>query len=147
MSLGEVDRQEIENLIWFKERIKAQRKLYNKLNKEEQHKHWLRCWRGEEDMFFEDDICWCADSKKCDNTSCFRHTNNRRTTGVFTSGHLMDTELCENNKESKMERTVRVWIGNDYVDVDITVREEWNEDEIYEAAVLYVYDVISVEVL
>ena len=59
----------------------------------------------------------------------------------------MDTKLCENNKESKMERTVRVWIGNDYVDVDITVREEWNEDEIYEAAVLYVYDVISVEVL
>ena len=73
--------------------------------------------------------------------------NNRKTAGIFTTGSLMGTEYCENYKESKVERTVRVWIGNDYVDVDITVREEWNEDEIYEAAVLYVYDVISVEVL
>ena len=53
MPLGEVDRQEIENLIWFKERVKAQRKLYSKLTEEEQYKHWLRCYRGEEDMFFE----------------------------------------------------------------------------------------------
>ena len=46
-----------------------------------------------------------------------------------------------------MERTVRVWFGNDYIDIDIDVREEWNEDEVYEAAVSYVYNTISIEVL
>lgn len=25
-----------------------------------------------------DDICWCADSERCDITKCFRHFNNRR---------------------------------------------------------------------
>lgn len=140
-TINKQDAKAIQDLLRFKKQMKMIRHFTDDEIIAWNKKKWS------DTMFFEDDICWCADSQECDNTSCFRHTNNRRTAGVFTSGHLMDTELCENNKESKMERTVRVWIGNDYVDVDITVREEWNEDEIYEAAVLYVYDVISVEVL
>ena len=98
-------------------------------------------------MFFEDDICWCADSNECDNTDCFRHMSNMKITGIFTCSSLMNTEYCENNKEKTMERTIRVWIGNDYMDIDITVREGWNEDDILEAAISYVYNVISIEVL
>ena len=46
-----------------------------------------------------------------------------------------------------MERIVRVWFGNDYIDVEIEVNEDWNEDEVYEAAVDYVYNNISIDVL
>jgi len=46
-----------------------------------------------------------------------------------------------------MERLVRVWIGNDYVEYEVDVDPNWTEDEIYEAAVEDVYNSISVEVL
>lgn len=46
-----------------------------------------------------------------------------------------------------MERIARVWIGNDYVEFEFEDNEDWNEDELYEAVVNYVYDVISVEIL
>lgn len=46
-----------------------------------------------------------------------------------------------------MERLVRVWIGNDYVEFEIDVDSNWTEDEIYEAVVEDVYNSISVEVL
>ena len=46
-----------------------------------------------------------------------------------------------------MERTVRVWIDNEYVETTIDAKEDWNEDDLYEAAVLYVYDNISIEVV
>ena len=46
-----------------------------------------------------------------------------------------------------MERTVRVWIGNDYVEYEIEDNGDWTEDELYEAVVQEVYDVISVEIL
>lgn len=46
-----------------------------------------------------------------------------------------------------MERTVRVWIGNDGIEIELDFDDELNEDELYEAAVNYVYDNISVEIL
>ena len=46
-----------------------------------------------------------------------------------------------------MERLVRVWIGNDYVEFEFDVDSNWTEDDIYEAAVEEVYSSISVEVL
>lgn len=46
-----------------------------------------------------------------------------------------------------MERIVRVWIGNDYVEFELDNDEDLNEDELYETVVNYVYDVISVEIL
>lgn len=46
-----------------------------------------------------------------------------------------------------MERTVIVWIGNDGVEIELDFDDELNEDELYEAAVNYVYDNISVEIL
>ena len=140
-TINEQDTKAIQDLLRFKKQMKMIRHFTDDEKYNWNKKRWSDA------MFFEDDICWCSDSDKCNNTNCFRHMSNRKTAGIFTTGSLMGTEYCENYKESKVERTVRVWIGNDYVDVDITVKEEWNEDEIYEAAVLYVYDVISVEVL
>ena len=46
-----------------------------------------------------------------------------------------------------MERIARVWIGNDYVEFELDLDGEFNEDELYEAVVNYVYDNISVEIL
>ena len=46
-----------------------------------------------------------------------------------------------------MERLVRVWIGNDYVEYEIEDNSEWTEDELYEAVVEDVYNTISVEIL
>ena len=46
------------------------------------------------DFWFEDDICWCADSDECENLECFRHLSNKTDYGVFTLSHLMDTEYC-----------------------------------------------------
>lgn len=46
-----------------------------------------------------------------------------------------------------MERTVRVWIGNDYVEFELDNDLDLNEDELYETVVNYVYDNISVEIL
>lgn len=46
-----------------------------------------------------------------------------------------------------MERLVRVWIGNDYVEYEIEDDSDWTEDELYEAVVEDVYNSISVEIL
>ena len=46
-----------------------------------------------------------------------------------------------------MERLVRVWIGNDYVEYEIEDNNDWTEDELYEAVVEDVYNSISVEIL
>ena len=45
-----------------------------------------------------------------------------------------------------MERIVRVWIGNDFVEFEAEDNYE-SEDEFYEAVVAYVYDSISIEIL
>ncbi len=46
-----------------------------------------------------------------------------------------------------MERTVRVWIGNDYIEYEIEDNRDWTEDELYEAVVEDVYSTISIEIL
>lgn len=46
-----------------------------------------------------------------------------------------------------MERLVRVWIGNDYVEYEIEDNSDWTEDELYEAVVEDVYNTISIEIL
>ena len=46
-----------------------------------------------------------------------------------------------------MERIVRVWIGNDYVEYEIEDNGDWTEDELYEAVVEDVYSIISVEII
>ena len=46
-----------------------------------------------------------------------------------------------------MERIARVWIGNDYVEFEFEDNQGFNEDELYEAVVNYVYDNLSVEIL
>ena len=46
-----------------------------------------------------------------------------------------------------MERIVRVWIGNDYVEYEIEDNTDWTEDELYEAVLEDVYNSISVEIL
>ena len=48
---------------------------------------------------------------------------------------------------SIMERTVRVWIGNDYVEYEVEVNEDWNEDELFEEIAESVYSNISIEIL
>ena len=53
----------------------------------------------------------------------------------------------EFQKGVTMERIVRVWIGNDYVEYEIEDNGGWTEDELYEAIVKDVYDSISIEVL
>ena len=55
--------------------------------------------------WFEDDICWCADSNECTNDDCFRHMLNRtQRQGIFTMGHLKNTELCPlANEKGDME--------------------------------------------
>ena len=45
-----------------------------------------------------------------------------------------------------MERIVRVWIGNDFVEFEAEDNYE-SEDEFYEFVVAYVYDSISIEIL
>lgn len=46
-----------------------------------------------------------------------------------------------------MERIVRVWIGNDYVEYEIEDNGNWTEDELYEAVVEDVYSSISIDIL
>lgn len=55
------------------------------------------------DMWFDNsDICWCADSMRCEHTKCFRHlTNKNDDERIFTCGALMGTEYCELTKESE----------------------------------------------
>ena len=54
------------------------------------------------DMWFDSDICWCADSDRCKNTECFRHWSHKPADErIFTCGKLMGTEYCELTKESE----------------------------------------------
>ena len=47
------------------------------------------------DMWFDSDICWCADSDACGHIECFRHWDNKpMSENVFNCGHLMGTEYC-----------------------------------------------------
>ena len=86
MTMTEHDIKEIESLKWFQKELDRQLKL-----------GIAKPYPGY--SLFEDDICWCFDSDRCDNTDCFRHMNNRKTAGIFTGSALMGTEYCENNKE------------------------------------------------
>lgn len=55
---------------------------------------------------FDDDICWCSDSDRCDKFECFRHMTNRMhqsELGVFTSASLMGTRDCPYFEEEKEE--------------------------------------------
>ena len=46
-----------------------------------------------------------------------------------------------------MERTVRVWIGNDYIDYEIEDNGGLTEDELYEKACDEIFSIISIEVI
>ena len=46
-----------------------------------------------------------------------------------------------------MERIVRVWIGNDFVEYEIEDNSDWTEDELYEAVVEDVYSTMSIEII
>ena len=47
-----------------------------------------------------------------------------------------------------MERIVRVWIGNDYIDYEIDeIPAECTEDELYDLAKDVVFSTISIEIL
>lgn len=49
-----------------------------------------------------------------------------------------------------MDRIVRVWIGNDFLDVDLELderEENLNEDELYESVVDYIFSNISIELI
>ena len=53
-------------------------------------------------MWFESDICWCADSIRCENTECFRHLCNKSDEErIFTCSHLIGSEYCPMHKESE----------------------------------------------
>ena len=57
--------------------------------------------------FFDDDICWCANStlegeNGCDLTKCFRHMANRKPQpqpDIFTCASLKGTDSCPYNEE------------------------------------------------
>lgn len=44
-------------------------------------------------------------------------------------------------------RTIRVWIGNEFLEIEVDGCAGWSEDEIYQSAVEYVYDMITIEVI
>ena len=44
-------------------------------------------------------------------------------------------------------RTIRVWVGNEFLEVEVDGCAGLSEDELYQAATEYVYDVISIEVI
>ena len=46
-----------------------------------------------------------------------------------------------------MERTIRAWIGNDYVEFEAELPTNMTEDEFYEEIVEYIYSNLSVEIL
>ena len=46
-----------------------------------------------------------------------------------------------------MEKIVRVWIGNDYVEYEVDADPDMTEDEFYEAVVDDVFSTISIEIL
>lgn len=55
-------------------------------------------------MWWDDDICWCADSERCTNYECFRHLDNMKDKEypcIFTCSNLMGTEICPLSEESE----------------------------------------------
>lgn len=44
-------------------------------------------------------------------------------------------------------KTVRVWIGNDFIELDYEINSEMEKDEIYEYVVDDVFSQISIEIL
>ena len=56
------------------------------------------------EMWFDSDICWCADSIRCTKTDCFRHlTNKNDEERIFTCGSLMGSEYCLLDKDKEDE--------------------------------------------
>jgi hypothetical protein len=56
-------------------------------------------------MWFDSDICWCADSETCKRTDCFRHlTNKNNQERIFTSSHLKHTEYCILDEDSEINK-------------------------------------------
>lgn len=99
-------------------------------------------------MWDESDICWCVDSNECTNTECFRHLDNKDDKEkIFTCSHLMNTKYCSiNEREGLMERTVRVWVGNEFLEFE--VHDNFNsEDELYKAVFQYVIESLSIEII
>lgn len=55
-------------------------------------------------MWFDSDICWCADSIRCNKTDCFRHLSNKDDgERIFTCGSLMGSEYCQLGKDGEDE--------------------------------------------
>ena len=55
---------------------------------------------------WQSDICWCMDSGRCINTSCFRHlTHKSDEEKILTCGKLMYTEYCPGHIEDVRMRT------------------------------------------
>ena len=55
-------------------------------------------------MWWDDDICWCADSERCTNYECFRHLDNMKDKTypcIFTCSNLMGTEICPLTNEGE----------------------------------------------
>lgn len=44
-------------------------------------------------------------------------------------------------------RTIRVWVDNQFLEIEVDGCTGLNEDEVHQAAVEYVYDRISIEVI
>jgi hypothetical protein len=44
-------------------------------------------------------------------------------------------------------RTIRVWVDNEFLEVEVDGCAELSEEELYQTAVEYVYDRISIEVI
>ena len=56
------------------------------------------------DMWFDSDICWCADSMRCTKINCFRHLSNKNDEErIFTCGSLMGSEYCLLDKDKEDE--------------------------------------------
>ena len=51
---------------------------------------------------FDDDICWCGDSNRCDKKECIRHMSNRTPQpepDLYTCAQFMGTKDCPYLKE------------------------------------------------
>lgn len=65
---------------------------------------------------WQSDICWCMDSERCLNTSCFRHlTHKSDEEKIFTCGKLMYTEYCPGHIEDVRMRTREDDIRDGYI--------------------------------
>lgn len=44
-------------------------------------------------------------------------------------------------------KTIRIWVGNDFVEFELEKTADMSEDEFYEKAVDYIYSNLTVEVI